>query len=198
MHVWGFWLYKMLVNIYKTCQGREFVQSCHCHHLKSCLGCHKRCYSTRRQWAMGSTQPAGMTSYPTGSHDQQQRRLLLLFVGMKSCSRWRWGSSSSAGHAPGVPEIKTLPSNGQRVSLSTRQSCGQHNFHTCKRTGLSPRVLGREEGKRKTKMLPKQPIQFSSLYHLLLTFFCCCLTLFYIIHSMWVGQCHCSLIVHRA
>lgn len=109
---------------------------------------------------------------------------------------------TAAVHAPGTPKIKTLPSNGQHIrlciSLSTSPSCGQHNFHTYKRTGLLPRLLRRQEGGWKTEMLPKLLKQFSSLYHLLLGFCCCCLTLFYTSHSMWIGQCHCPLVVHQA
>lgn len=34
-HVWGFWLYKMLVHVCNTCHSREFIYSCCCHHSLS-------------------------------------------------------------------------------------------------------------------------------------------------------------------
>lgn len=75
------------------------------------------------------------------------------------------------------PVHQTVPWPAQGVVLS---------ICTCKGMGLLPKLLGGQEGRRKTAMLPKPLIQCSSLCHFLLSIFC--LTPFYI---MWIGKRHC-------
>lgn len=150
--------------------------------LKSCLGCCKRCYSLRKQEATGSTQLVGMTGYPTRTYDQWWTRLVLLVMGTKSKVPLLWHRLYVAAvYVPHIPKIKTFPSMDNTPACPSVLWPAQP-AHLWENTTLAkaPQTRGKEKNRDVCKLW------FYSLSHLPPIF----LTLFYIIHTMWMHQCY--------